>query len=129
VRLLLDTHALIWWLAGDEALTRRARDAIAADGAEVFVSAASAWELATKHRTGRLPGLDAVMLDFAGILARQGFVGLPITLRHGELAGGLPGPHHDPFDRMLMAQAMIEDLWLVSNEAPFDAYGVRRLWG
>jgi len=129
VRLLLDTHALIWWLAGDEALATRARDAIAADGADVFVSVASAWELATKHRTGRLPGLDAVMRDFAGVLAGQGFVPLPITLRHGEVAGGLPGPHRDPFDRMLMAQAMIEDLWLVSNEAPFDAYGVRRLWG
>ena len=128
VRLLLDTHALLWWLAGDDALTARARAAIGDTGNAVFVSAASAWEMATKHRSGRLPGLDAVMLDLEGAIAGQGFTPLPVSLRHGQAAGALPGPHRDPFDRMLMAQAMLEDLWLVSNEVPFDAYGVRRLW-
>jgi PIN domain nuclease of toxin-antitoxin system len=128
LRLLLDTHALLWWLAGDNSLSERAREAIADESAAVFVSAASAWEMATKHRTGRLPGIDAVMRDLAGAISSQGFVPLPITLRHGETAGRLPGPHRDPFDRMLMAQAMLEDLLLISNETPFDAYGVRRLW-
>jgi len=68
------------------------------------------------------------MRDLGGAVAGQGFATLPISPRHGEVAGGLPGPHRDPFDRMLIAQAMLEDMWLVSNEAPFDAYGVRRLW-
>jgi PIN domain nuclease of toxin-antitoxin system len=128
VRLLLDTHALLWWWAGDNSLSQRAREAIADTSAEIFVSAASAWELATKHRSGRLPGLDTVMRDLRGAISGQGFLTLPITLRHGEMAGGLPGPHRDPFDLILMAQAMVEDLCLVSNETPFDAYGVHRLW-
>lgn len=128
MRLLLDTHALLWWLAGDEALSLAARTAIADEGNGVFVSAASAWEITTKHRTGRLPGVDAIIADLEGAIAEQGFAGLPITLRHGQVAGALPGPHRDPFDRMLIAQAMLEDLVLVSNEQPFDAYGVRRLW-
>ncbi|MEJ0044755.1 MAG: type II toxin-antitoxin system VapC family toxin [Rhodospirillales bacterium] len=98
------------------------------EGNEVFVSAASAWELAAKHRGGRVPGIDAVMLDLEGALRGQGFAALPISLRHGQVAGALPGPHRDPFDRMLIAQAMLEDMSLVSNEVLFDAYGVRRLW-
>ena len=128
MRLLLDTHALLWWLAGDAGLSARAREAVGDEGNEVFVSAASAWELATKHRTGRLPGIDAVMRDLEGALRGQGFLALPISIRHGQVAGALPGPHRDPFDRMLIAQAMLEDFWLVSNETLFDAYGVRRLW-
>jgi PIN domain nuclease of toxin-antitoxin system len=97
-------------------------------GNEVFVSAASAWELATKHRSGRLPGIDAVMRDLEGALRGQGFAALAISVRHGQAAGALPGPHRDSFDRMLIAQAMLEDMSLVSNEVAFDAYGVRRLW-
>jgi PIN domain nuclease of toxin-antitoxin system len=128
VRLLLDSHALLWWLDGDPSLAPAARDAIADEANEVFVSAASAWEITTKHRLGKLPGAAAVAADVAGCLASQGFVALPISLAHGERAGALPGPHRDPFDRMLIAQAMLEDLVLVSNEPAFDAYGARRLW-
>jgi len=128
VRLLLDTQVLLWWLAGDAGLSARGQAAIGDEGNEVFVSAASAWELATKRRSGRLPGIDAVMLDLDGALRGQGFVALPISVRHGQAAWALPGPHRDPFDRMLMAQAMLEDMSLVSNEVAFDAYGVRRLW-
>jgi PIN domain nuclease of toxin-antitoxin system len=128
VRLLLDTHALLWWLAGDAGLSARGRAAIGDEGNEVFVSAVSAWELATKHRSGRLPGIDAVMRDLEGALRGQGFAALAISVRHGQAAGALPGPHRDSFDRMLIAQAMLEDMSLVSNEVAFDAYGVRRLW-
>lgn len=128
MQLLLDTHALLWWLAGNEALSRKARAAIAETGNGIFVSAASAWEIATKHRIGRLPGVASVSDDLEGAIAAQQFIGLPISLRHGQVAGGLPGPHRDPFDRMLIAQAIIEDLTLVSNEQAFDSYGVRRLW-
>jgi PIN domain nuclease of toxin-antitoxin system len=128
VRLLLDTHALIWWLAGDETLSVAAREAIGEAGNDVFVSAASAWEIATKHRLGKLAGVEPIVADIDGVIAEQGFEGLAISLRHGQVAGMLPGPHRDPFDRMLIAQAMLERLVLVSNEAPFDAYGVARLW-
>jgi PIN domain nuclease of toxin-antitoxin system len=128
VQLLLDTHALIWWLTGNESLSLAARAAISDDSNTVFVSAASVWEITTKHRLGKLPGIAAIAADLEGAVAGQGFNGLPISLRHGQLAGALPGPHRDPFDRMLIAQAILDRLVLVSNESPFDAYGVGRLW-
>ena len=129
MQLLLDTHALLWWLSGDDALSAVARTAIADEGNGIFISAASIWEIATKHRIGKLPGMAAATIaDLDRVIADQGFIGLPINLRHGQVAGTLPGPHRDPFDRMLIAQAMLENLVLVSNEHPFDAYGVPRLW-
>jgi PIN domain nuclease of toxin-antitoxin system len=128
MRLLLDTHALLWWLAGDEALPHKAKSAIAEPGNDVFVSAASAWEITTKHRIGRLPGVAPIVDDLEATIVAQEFIGLPISIRHGQVAGALPGPHRDPFDRMLIAQSILEDLVLVSNERMFDSYGVRRLW-
>ena len=128
MQLLLDTHALLWWLSGDDALSANARTAIANEDNGIFISAASIWEIATKHRIGKLPGIAAVIADLDRVISDQGFVGLPINLRHGQVAGALPGPHRDPFDRMLIAQAMLENLVLVSNEQSFDAYGVTRLW-
>jgi PIN domain nuclease of toxin-antitoxin system len=128
MQLLLDTHALLWWLAGDETLSEAARRAIADPTNAVFVSAASAWEIATKRRLGRLPDVAAIVADLDGLIRGQGFAGLPISIRHGQVAGALPGPHRDPFDRMLIAQAMLEGLVLVSNEQPFDAHGIGRLW-
>ena len=77
---------------------------------------------------GKLPGVGTIVADLAGAIKSQGFAGLPISVRHGQAAGALPGPHRDPFDRMLIAQAMLDDLVLVSNERAFDAYGVQRLW-
>jgi PIN domain nuclease of toxin-antitoxin system len=128
VQLLLDTHTFLWWLSGDTGLSTSARTAIADEANGVFVSAASVWEITTKHRIGKLPGVAAIVSDLTSVIADQGFVGLAISLRHGQVAGTLPGPHRDPFDRMLIAQAMLENLVLVSNEQPFDAYGVGRLW-
>ncbi len=128
MRLLIDTHTLLWWLAGDEALSLAARAAIADDSNDVFVSAASVWEIATKHRIGKLPGVAAIVADIDAVLSDQNFMGLPISIRHGQAGGALPGPHRDPFDRMLIAQAITENFVLVSNELAFDAYGVRRLW-
>ena len=128
MRLLLDTHALLWWLAGDAALPAASRKAIASARNDIHVSAASAWEIATKSRLGKLAEAAPVAAGIETLIADQGFVPLAITLRHGQAAGALPGPHRDPFDRMLIAQAMIEDLVLVSNERQFDTYGVKRLW-
>ncbi|MGA2953761.1 MAG: type II toxin-antitoxin system VapC family toxin [Caulobacteraceae bacterium] len=128
MRLLLDTHALIWWLAGDEALSRLAREAIADEVNAVAVSAASAMEVATKYRIGKLSGAAVLARDFEAIVAAQGFAELPISVRHARLAGEINIAHKDPFDRILIAQAQAEDMTLVSNEALFDALAVRRLW-
>lgn len=126
--ILLDTHALLWWLDGDERLSPDARAVIADPATAVLVSAATAWEITTKHRLGKLPRAAEVARDVAACVDSQGFDELPITLRDAERAGRLPGPHCDPFDRMLVAQALRADLQLVSNEEIFDHYGVRRLW-
>ena len=128
MRLLLDTHALIWWLAGDPLLSAEARAAVADLENEVFVSVASAWEIATKYRIGKLPQAPALAMHLSGALTRQGFIELPITVQHGQTAGDLPGPHRDPLDRMLISQATPLDLALVSSDTVFDRYGIRRLW-
>ena len=128
MRILLDTHALLWWLSGDESLSLPARRAISSERNDVHVSAASAWEIATKYRLGKLPHAAPVAAGLEALIADQGFVPLAITLTHGQTAGSLPGPHRDPFDRMLVAQALADELTLVSNEELFDAYGVKRLW-
>jgi PIN domain nuclease of toxin-antitoxin system len=126
--LLLDTHAFLLWIARDQTLSQPARTAIGDETNTVFVSAASAWEVATKFRIGKLPGVAAVAGDLSAVLGAQGFIPLPATFAHGQAAGALPGPVKDPFDRMAIAQAMPDRLVLVSNEQGFDVYGVRRLW-
>jgi PIN domain nuclease of toxin-antitoxin system len=128
LRLLLDTHALLWWLEGNQRLSVPARSAIGDLSNTILVSAASAWEIATKCRIGKLPGAAVVALDLPGCLAAQGFEALPITLADGARAGSLGGEHRDPFDRMLIAQALAHDLTLISIETVFDGYGVKRLW-
>jgi PIN domain nuclease of toxin-antitoxin system len=128
LKLLLDTHALIWWLAGDETLSRRAREAIGDEANSIAVSAASAMEVATKHRIGKLPDAALLAQDFEVIVADQGFTELAITVRHARLAGELNIAHKDPFDRLLIAQAQAEDMVLVSNEALFDGFAVKRIW-
>lgn len=128
MKLLLDTHALLWWLDGDERLPERCRELIGDEGNIVLVSAASAWEITTKARLGKLPGAVAVAAGFRECLSAQGFTPLAISLDHAVRAGNLPGPHRDPFDRMLIAQAQAEGVPLVSNEALFDQYGIQRIW-
>ena len=128
MRLLLDTHAFIWWLAGNDRLSVAARRTIFDEANEKLISAASAWEIATKYRLGKMPGAAALANDIAGAIAGEGFAELPITVSDAVRAGSLRGPHRDPFDRMLIAQALAHDLVLISNESPFDLYGVRRMW-
>ncbi len=128
MHVLLDTHALLWWLADDPSLTKPARKAIADTKNIIWVSAASAWEIATKARLGKLPTGVELAADFVGHLEREGFVVLTISAEHAIRAGTLRGVHKDPFDRMLIAQAQAENIPIVSNEAVFDSYGVVRLW-
>ena len=128
VRLLLDTHALLWWYSDDPALPKSARKLIIQQDNSIFVSAASALEIATKFRSGRLASASELVQDFGGYLDREKFMSLPVSHDHAVRAGMLPGPHQDPFDRMLIAQAEMEKLFIVSNEKVFDQYGIRRVW-
>ena len=128
MRLLLDTHTFLWWLAGERALTRRARTAIQSDDNDVFISAVTAWEIATKFRIGKLPEAAAVAEDVVGAVVAEGFSELALSMTHAQRAGALDGPHRDPFDRMLIAQAKAEKLTLVSRDRVFERYGVEVLW-
>jgi PIN domain nuclease of toxin-antitoxin system len=127
MRALVDTHALLWWLSDDDALSKPARRVLADTGNGIFVSAASAWEIATKVRLGKLNAAELAS-DFTGQMEREGFQLLAISVEHAIRGGLLPGPHRDPFDRMLIAQAQAEGMPIISNEKAFDAYGVRRVW-
>ena len=128
VQLLLDTHAFVWWLDGDRRLSPRARRRIADAKSQIFVSAVSVWEITTKARLGKLPGALDVATDVPGCILSQGFSGLDISLAHAQRAGTLAGVHRDPFDRLLIAQAQVEHLTLVSRDEIFDGYGIARLW-
>lgn len=128
MELLLDTHAFLWWLTDSRRLSEEVRRVISDPSNDKLISAASAWEIATKYRLGKLPEAEAIALDIPGTIARQGFEELPISVADAVRAGALPGPLRDPFDRILIAQALSRDLLLISVETPFDSYGIRRLW-
>jgi PIN domain nuclease of toxin-antitoxin system len=118
LNLLLDSHVVLWWLSGDERLSRKARRRIErAD--EVFVSAATTWELAVKASLGKLRMPEG----FVEVVEEQGFTHLPITPVHAMAVGGLPWHHRDPFDRILLAQAIVEGLRLVSADEALAPYG------
>jgi len=124
VKLLLDSHAFLWWLAGDRKLGAAARQAVADPAATVFVSAATIWELSIKAALGRL---DLGGADLVEEIAGNAFVELPINARHALAAAYLPRHHGDPFDRMLVAQAQIEGLTVVSRDAALRAYEIQIL--
>lgn len=128
MRLLADTHALLWYLLGDTSIPQSGRASFDDDRNEVYVSAATGWEITTKFRLGKLAEAASFAHDVEDHVSRRGFQPLPITMAHAELAGRMAGAHRDPFDRMLIAQALLENLTLVSNETRFDAFGVKRLW-
>jgi PIN domain nuclease of toxin-antitoxin system len=128
LRALFDTHALIWWFSDDPSLPQTVRGIIADTDNTLLVSAASAWELAIKYQQGKLRKAADLVSNFSSRIEGEGFQLLPISAEHGIRAGLLPGPHKDPFDRMLIAQSQAENIPIISNEAVFEAYGVRRLW-
>lgn len=122
MRLLLDTHALLWWLGDDPRLSAGARQGIT-DSPVVVVSAASVWEIAVKQALGKLTGPD----DLEAEITANGFTALDISAGHALSAGRLPRHHEDPFDRMLIAQAMSEGLTVVTGDRRFADYDVPRL--
>ena len=125
MRLLLDTHALLWWLSDDLRLSRPARSAIADPANQLIASAAVGYEIAYKQNLGRLPALPEMLPER---LRREGIGTLPITLAHAIAAAALPGPHRDPWDRIMMAQALAEDCRVVTVDRIFSDYGVPILW-
>lgn len=120
MNLLLDTHALLWWLSGDARLGPKARKQIGTGDSRVLVSAATAWELAHKRAAGKI----RIDWDIRDEIAEEGFLELPVALEHAIAAAELPGHHADPFDRLLVAQARIEGLWLVAADADVRRYDV-----
>jgi PIN domain nuclease of toxin-antitoxin system len=125
-KVLLDTHALLWWATGNKSLSRKVRQLIEDDATEIIVSAASAWEIATKVRLGKLSwsGPESVQAYCVG----QRFDLLPISFAHAERAGGWPQTHGDPFDRMLAAQSEIERLPLATNDKALVPFGIQTIW-
>ncbi|MGH8680673.1 MAG: type II toxin-antitoxin system VapC family toxin [Burkholderiales bacterium] len=128
MKLLLDTHALVWWLLDDPALPKRVAGALRAPGNEILVSSASAWEIATKYRLGRMPQAESLVQGFREILAEQRFVALPVSVEHALAAGLLKADHADPFDRMLVAQARLEGLRLVTGDRALKPLVPAVLW-
>lgn len=128
MRLLLDTHALLWWQADDPRLPASVRAVMLDPGNQILVSAASVWEIATKARIGKLGGVQRLLADFDALMLADGFTHLPIRHDHARLAGSFDAPHRDPFDRMLAAQSLIEQAVLLSNDAALAAFGARLRW-
>lgn len=122
MRTLLDTHAFLWWLEGSEKLSQAAKRTISDEANEILISAASAWEIATKWRLGRLSAAEAAARDIPETIADQCFGELAITVDDATRYGLPPGPHRDPFDRMLIAQALARDPVLMSTDDCFDSY-------
>lgn len=125
---LLDTHALLWWLFDDPRLSPAVRGIVGDPDNGVLVSPASAWEISTKHRLGRLASAGPLISDMGAWLDRAGLVELPISVAHARKAGSWPQGHRDPFDRMLAAQCAIEGLPLLSRDGELASFGVQLIW-
>jgi PIN domain nuclease of toxin-antitoxin system len=128
VRVLLDTHTLIWAKISPASLSRQVAEIMADPLNDIFVSAATAWEIATKVRLGKLPGADSLERDFLKTIEDSGYTLLPIDAESALRAGRLIADHGDPFDRMIAAQALAMDIPVLSTDTKLDLFGVRRLW-
>ncbi len=128
MKLLLDTHALLWWFTDDPQLSKSALAAVLDESNDIFVSAASAWEVATKYRLGKLPEARDVFPRFEELVAADGFEFIPVSHRHGLRAGSYQITHADPFDRMLAAQVELEGMVLVTKDSALADFPIRTLW-
>ena len=128
MRHLLDTHAFLWWLFDDPKLSLTGRAIIRNPKNTISISSASAWEIATKYRLGKLPEATEVATDVAGWIQKSGFESMPITTEHAQLAGNWRVGHRDPFDRMLAAQAKLENTVLVTIDKAFELFKIEKVW-
>jgi PIN domain nuclease of toxin-antitoxin system len=128
VKVLLDTCTVIWATLAPSSLSQQAKETIADEGNVVLVSAASAWEIATKVRAGKLPGAEKLERDYLEVMEEAGYTQLAIDTESALRAGRLVTEHRDPFDRMIAAQALALDVPVLSPDPQFDQFGVRRMW-
>jgi len=128
VKVLLDTHALLWAILSPSTLSRKASAVIADESNTILVSAASAWEIATKVRLGKLPGAEILEREFLDVVDDAGYTLLAIDAASALRAGRLTSEHRDPFDRILAAQALAQDIPILSTDTKLDTFGIRRLW-
>ena len=128
MRVLLDTHTLLWAMVEPALLSRKASQTLSAHANTILVSAASAWEIATKVRLGKLPTAERIDRDFLQLMELAGYELLPIDVAHALRAGRLTGDHRDPFDRMIAAQALADDIPVLSKDRKLDTFNIRRIW-
>ncbi|MEM8931281.1 MAG: type II toxin-antitoxin system VapC family toxin [Acidobacteriota bacterium] len=128
MRLLLDTHALLWWLFDDPQLSKTARELIADPEHIIHVSSASAWEISTKYRLGKLPDARPLVRDMTAWIRRAGFEPLAVTVEHAQRAGGWPQDHRDPFDRMLAAQSALDAMPLITRDPALTLFDIAIVW-
>ena len=128
MKVLLDTHVVLWATLSPSSLSRKASAILAEERNTVLVSAASAWEIATKVRLGKLPGAETLEREFLEVMDDAGYTLLPIDCECALRAGRLTGVHGDPFDRMIAAQALASDIPVLSTDPKLDSFGVRRIW-
>jgi len=128
VKVLLDTHAFLWWLFDDPNLSPSARKCIRKRENTVFVSAASAWEISTKHRLGKLSEAEVVVTQFSRLLKKAGMEALDVGVEHALLAGAFAVAHRDPFDRMLAAQSRLENLPLLTRDPALAMFDIDLIW-
>lgn len=128
MRILLDSHALVWFILGNERMPVRIRSLIEDDGNETSVSAVSIWEIANKVRLGKWPEATDVVAMVNRLVIERSFQPLPVSLQHAEIAGRLIGPHRDPFDRLLAAQSQVEAIPLITADPAFAGFGTRTMW-
>lgn len=125
---LLDTHTFLWWLFNDGRLSYNARDIIKDNDNQLFLSAASAWEIATKHRNGKLPEAESIVKDLPALLKRAHVVSLDITLEDALLAGSIKYKHRDPIDRMIFAQGQLRNFPIITNDPVFNVVRGNVIW-
>jgi PIN domain nuclease of toxin-antitoxin system len=128
LRLLLDTHTLLWASLGDPRLSLTARRLLGRPEHSLYVSAVTPWEIATKYRKGKLPEASRLLEGFHGLVQAAGYRLLPVSCDHGLRAGSFAHAHPDPFDRILVAQALVENLIMLSADEALDAFSIQRIW-
>ncbi len=128
MKLLLDTHTLLWATSSPESLSTAAASLIDDEANDILISAASAWEIATKVRLRKLPEALRLERNFLPLLDRAGYTLLPISVEDALRGGRLPGPHRDPFDRILAAQALTLNIPILSLDPQLDLFGIHRIW-
>lgn len=127
-RYLLDTHTFLWWVFNDDRLSYNTRHVIKNHENQLFLSTASAWEISTKHRIGKLPNASEVVNDLPGLLNKTRIQPLVITMEDALLAGSMKHDHRDPFDRMIIAQAQLRKIPVITNDSLFNSFNVDVFW-